>query len=448
VTKQSPGECAVHGDCFAPLAISEHRKTSELPLQDARSTPARRRGFVRFLLAALTLLALASPCAAQSLSAPGNDHQAAVAALSDLKAAIATIVSADASYSTNRDVYHQASQRAINALEGTRGEDYRAEPGNPGDQQGAIGHIDALLNRAATPVWAAPLHGAEANLRAAVAHLQDSLHARELMDYELSVSRALAYLEVAQGRPTETGVLAGLEGALANTALGVPTGARMADACAAPPDTPAFGTRDGYIAWVSVPAAEGTHALAENPGGTDVTVQGNMIVLRTAAAPLVAKACSAHAAGTAAPSVTPAAQHAAASAPAEASLPALYTIAQAEQGAQIFVSKCVSCHGVNMQGTAAPSVAGNDFLTTAEHNGWTLGIIRYLVFKMMPFNAPGSLSPNAYASVIAFLLASNCYPAGNTPFPTEDSASFAKIKLAPVPDHPAGQNSQGVCKLP
>ncbi len=89
-----------------------------------------------------------------------------------------------------------------------------------------------------------------------------------------------------------------------------------------------------------------------------------------------------------------------------------------------------------MQGVAAPSVAGTDFLTTAQHNGWTLEIIRYLVFTMMPMNAAHSLSPEAYAAVMAHLLASNCYPAGSTPFPTDDDPKFAKIKLGPVPGPP------------
>jgi mono/diheme cytochrome c family protein len=396
-------------------------------------------------LGALVLLP-ASAALAQNVGTTGGDHQAAVAALSDVKAAIATIVAADASYATDRNVYHRASQRAINALEGTRGPEYRSDAGTPGDEQGAIGHIDALLDRTATPVWVAPLHGVEANLRAAVAYLHDSLRTRELMEYQLTVSRALAYLEVAQGRPTETGVLAGLEGALANTVLGVSTGAQTADACAAPPDTPAFGIHGGYIAWVTVPASQGEHALAENPGGNDVTVHGGVIVLHTAAAPQVAEACRAHAE---APADAPSAQHAAASVPraGEDAPPALYTKAQAEQGKQIFDSKCVSCHGANMQGTAAPSVAGNDFLNTAKHNGWTLEVIRYLVFTMMPMNSPHSLSPQEYAAVMAYLLASNCYPAGKTPFPTSDSPEFANIKLGPVPGHPDGQNSAGVCKV-
>ena len=282
------------------------------------------------------------------------------------------------------------------------------------------------------------------------------------------------YLEVAQGRPTETGVLAGLEGALANTELGLPGDAQVVDGCAAPPNTPSFGVHDGYIAWVAVPAGDGTHELAENPGGTDVTMHGGVILLHTAAAPLVAQECSGHAAAPATGSAKPATQYAAApattsatpaaatpatgsaapatqhaaAAPATDALPALYTTAQARAGEQVFVSKCSSCHGANMQGAAAPSVAGNDFLVAAQHNGWTLEIIRYLVFTMMPLNAADSLSPDAYAAVMAYLLASNCYPAGDKPFPTADDPSFANVKLGPVSGKPpANQDSQGVCKL-
>ena len=411
--------------------------------------PARVSGPVLFLLA---VLPLAVPCMAQgvgtqNVGTQGGDHEAAVAALADLKAAISALVAADASYATDRNIYHRASQQAINALEGAHGAEYRSEAGTPGDAQGAIGHIDSLLDRAETRVWAAPLHGAEANMRAAAAYLQDSLRTRELMDYQFVASRALAYLEVAQGRPTETGVLAGLEGALANTELGLPGDAQVVDGCAAPPNTPSFGVHDGYIAWVAVPAGDGTHELAENPGGTDVTMHGGVILLHTAAAPLVAQECRGHAAAPATGSAKPATQHAAA-APATDALPALYTTAQARAGEQVFVSKCSSCHGANMQGAAAPSVAGNDFLVAAQHNGWTLEIIRYLVFTMMPLNAAHSLSPDAYAAVMAYLLASNCYPAGDKTFPTADDPSFANVKLGPVPGKPpANQDSQGVCKL-
>ncbi len=264
----------------------------------ARLAPARMVGPALLLAAA----ALAAPLPA--VAAGADDHQTALAALSDLKAAVAELVQADASYATDRRVYHRASQRAINALVGERARDYVAAAGSPADAAGAIGHVDALLDRSETPVWAAPLHGAEANMRAAVAHLQDSMKRRELMDYEIAASRALTYLEVARGRPTETGVLGGLEGALANTVLGVPDGAPQADGCGTPGGAGTYGTHGGYIAWVTVAGGDGAHALAEDPGGADITVQGGTIALRTAAAGLVAKACaSGHA--EAAPATAP-----------------------------------------------------------------------------------------------------------------------------------------------
>lgn len=398
------------------------------------------------LLCLAASLGLAPPGMAQDVGTRGGDHQAALAALTDVKAAIGILVEADASYATDRTVYHRASQRAINALEGTHGADYRADAGVPADPQGAIGQIDALLNRKETPVWAPPLHGAEANVRAAVAYLHDALRARELMDYAKSASRALGYLEVARGRSTDTGVLAGLEGALATTELGIPGDGQVVDACADPPASPAFGVRDGYLAWVTVPASEGDHKLPENLGGTDLTVRSGVIVVHTAAAPLVAKRCTASPAKPT-PAAVSVEQHAMA-APVSGTRPKLYTEAQAHAGKQIFANKCMSCHGADLQGVAAPSVAGSDFLTTAEHNGWTLQVIRYLVFTMMPLNAAKSLSPDAYASVMAYLLASNCYPPGDKPFPTVAEPSFKSIKLAPPSGPtPTPRNAKGVCSV-
>jgi polar amino acid transport system substrate-binding protein len=371
-------------------------------------------------------------------AAQADDHQAAVAALTDLHAAISQLVRAEASFSTNRNDYHGASQRAINALEGSKGPDYVGAAGNPGDTEGSIGHIDHLLDRTATPVWADDLRSAEANMRAAVAQLLDARRARELMDWEIANSRALVNLLVAEGRSSETGTFGGLQGALANTVLGVPGDAQQADACVAPPATPAYGTHGGYIAWVSVPASQGEHRLAENPGGSDVSVEGNLIVLHTAAAAKVARQCDG-------PPAKPV-QHAAAS--AAAGLPALFTKTQAEAGQEIFSTTCVSCHGTNMQGTAAPAVAGNEFLKAAKQNGWSLTQLRYLVVTMMPMNAARSLSPDQYAEVLAFLLASNCYPPGATPFPTHDEPGFADIKLGPVASQSPDQNKFGVCRVP
>jgi polar amino acid transport system substrate-binding protein len=421
--------------------------------------------------------------AARATAGSLDDHQAAVATLTGVEAAINELVQVDASYSTDRNVYRDASQRAINLLAGEHGAGYVAGSNPPTDTTGAIGHIDALLDRQATPAWAMPLRGAEANILAAVSFLQDSLKGRELADYQVSASRALTYLEVARGRPTEAGVLGGLEGALANTELGVPAGAKQVDACAAPADAPAYGIHGGYLGWVALPGGDGPHPLAEAPGGTELVVHGGFIILHTAAAAMVTASCSDHTKatlpGTPKPQVAAASQLPAQASPhpsaaeAEAqhgpagearqapagdgsgqpakqsseAVPPLYTTAQAHEGAQIFAGKCARCHGENLLGTAAPSVAGTDFLRTAKQNGWTLAMIRYLVVNNMPMNAPDTLSPSQYASVLAFLLASNCYPAGDKAFPTSADPAFADVKLGPLPGEHPEQNSRGVCKL-
>jgi mono/diheme cytochrome c family protein len=420
------------------------------------SVPARDTGPALFVMPALCLMAACLLAAAvlppPARAAEMSDHRTAASALSDVQAAIAEIVNADQSSSTNKKFYYRSSQRAINALEGAQGSDYVAAAGTAGDAAGTLGRLNALLDRKATPVWAAPLDGAEANIRAAVAYLADAGHARNLMAYDIAISRSLAYLLVARGGPTELGVFGGLEGVLANTELGVPDGAATVDGCAEPSSAPSYGVHDGYLAWVAMPAGEGTHALAENAGETSIIVRGNMIILPTAAAAVVAKECNTHAEAQPSRSSPPTTATAALTSPAKqaaragaTAVPALYTEAQAEAGAQVFASKCVACHGANLQGTAAPSVAGTDFLTTAKADGWTLEIIRYLVVNDMPFNAPRSLSPRQYADVLSFLLASNCYPPGSTPFPTADDPAFASVKLGPVPGAHPGENHFGVC---
>jgi polar amino acid transport system substrate-binding protein len=50
----------------------------------------------------------------------------------------------------------------------------------------------------------------------------------------------------------------------------------------------------------------------------------------------------------------------------------------------------------------------------------------------MTLNAPGSLKPDQYADVMAYLLAYNCVSpsgGGKTSFPTTDQPTFAKVVL-------------------
>lgn len=413
--------------------------------------PLRRAARALWPAALAGCLALGAHAAARP-----DDHGQALAALSGIQAAVGDIVQSGDSFSTDPATYKAAAQRAINALVGTGDPLYDGSAGVPADPAGAIGRLDSLLDQPGDPAWAPSLRGAEINLHAAVARLQTAHAAHELMDYQIAATQALASLGMALGRGSDPGVLGGLQGALANTVLAVPQGAREVDACAAlPAAAPAYGTHAGHLAFVAMPAAGG--ALAEPVTATAVRVQGGAVVLSTPAAAVVARLCAASASPAptpAAPTPAPPAPHGSNTPPASgaqqkqgAPPPALYTRAQAEAGRQVYMAQCVSCHGANLHGVSAPAVAGTDFLQTAKDNDWTLEVIRYLVFTMMPLNAGGSLQPRQYAELMAFLLMSNCYPAGSTPFPQDDQPDFADVQLQPVPGPHPGQNEMGVCPV-
>jgi polar amino acid transport system substrate-binding protein len=125
--------------------------------------------------------------------------------------------------------------------------------------------------------------------------------------------------------------------------------------------------------------------------------------------------------------------------------PASYTTAQAKAGLMVYAGNCLSCHGADLNGGSAPAVAGTQFLTTVKAAKWTLTDLRYLVVKVMPLYVPATLTPKQYADVLAFLLASNCYPAGNIPFPQRDEPAFGMVRLGPVADARPADTKLGTC---
>lgn len=103
-----------------------------------------------------------------------------------------------------------------------------------------------------------------------------------------------------------------------------------------------------------------------------------------------------------------------------------YTQAQVTAGKIAYTQSCAACHGAQLQGVSAPALAGSAF----GQSHLTISALRTFVTKQMPLTAPGSLSPTTYASIMAYLLASNCVkPFGAAPFPTSDRAAFKGILL-------------------
>lgn len=103
----------------------------------------------------------------------------------------------------------------------------------------------------------------------------------------------------------------------------------------------------------------------------------------------------------------------------------VYTGQQAERGKTQYSPNCSSCHMIDLSGTAqAPPLAGPVFLLRWE--GRSVADLFSKISTMPPDN-PGSLSPEAYLDIVAFLLQSNDFPAGQEELKTNTEALQGNI---------------------
>jgi alcohol dehydrogenase (cytochrome c) len=119
-------------------------------------------------------------------------------------------------------------------------------------------------------------------------------------------------------------------------------------------------------------------------------------------------------------------ESAAAVAPSQGAAP--YTRQQVRQGREIYAQQCASCHGAGLQGVSAPALTGPAF----GHSQLNASQLSDAVTQRMPLTAPGSLKPEEYASVIAFLLAYDCVaPAANgqRPLAATDMGVLQQVHL-------------------
>jgi hypothetical protein len=91
----------------------------------------------------------------------------------------------------------------------------------------------------------------------------------------------------------------------------------------------------------------------------------------------------------------------------------VYTDAQATRGADTYTKECASCHGAGLEGDGfAPALSGTEFLS--NWNGTTLGDLFDRIRISMPPGSPASVPPESKADIVAHLLKSNNFPAGQT----------------------------------
>jgi polar amino acid transport system substrate-binding protein len=99
---------------------------------------------------------------------------------------------------------------------------------------------------------------------------------------------------------------------------------------------------------------------------------------------------------------------------AQGAKPALFTDAQANAGAAVYASSCAACHGQQLEGVAAPALKGQAFGEMATAQSMTAQALLDVVANTMPQSDPGSLKPEEYSAVTAYILQQNGYPAGST----------------------------------
>ena len=105
----------------------------------------------------------------------------------------------------------------------------------------------------------------------------------------------------------------------------------------------------------------------------------------------------------------------------------IYSEEQATRGKGLYAQECASCHGGELTGgEMAPPLAGGEFL--AGWDGLTVGDLFERIRISMPQNAPGSLSGQQNADILAFMFSSNKFPAGTAEMPKE-AGILKQIKL-------------------
>jgi len=89
----------------------------------------------------------------------------------------------------------------------------------------------------------------------------------------------------------------------------------------------------------------------------------------------------------------------------------VYNQTQSQRGMALFLEHCSSCHGRDLEGLdMTPPLTGGAF--TANWDGLTLGDLADRIRVSMPLNAPGSLSRQDTADIVAYILRFNQFPDG------------------------------------
>jgi S-disulfanyl-L-cysteine oxidoreductase SoxD len=108
----------------------------------------------------------------------------------------------------------------------------------------------------------------------------------------------------------------------------------------------------------------------------------------------------------------------------------VFTSDQAKRGQARYTELCASCHGDMLEGgESSPPLAGGAFL--ANWNTLSVGDLFERTRSTMPQNKPGSLSREANAEILAYVLSANQFPTGKESLP-QASEVLKEIKIEAI----------------
>ncbi len=93
----------------------------------------------------------------------------------------------------------------------------------------------------------------------------------------------------------------------------------------------------------------------------------------------------------------------------------VYTAAQAARGQVLYDDQCAACHGPIRAFVPEMAALLGDHTFRANWRGRSLAELFGLIQETMPQDAPGSLSSQQSAEIVAYILSGNRKPAGDTP---------------------------------
>ena len=117
----------------------------------------------------------------------------------------------------------------------------------------------------------------------------------------------------------------------------------------------------------------------------------------------------------------------------------VYTDAQADRGRGFFAEHCASCHGADLRGGESKALVDKRFWSD-----WQETTVDYLftqISRNMPFSDDGSLAGKlprtVYVDIVAHILKSNGFPAGQRELTAESTAGVAIVHKDGSRDLPA-----------